>query len=342
MDNSTQHPGQAAQEQGRGRHAESPTEVPAKGWLDILARTKQQMTEDNLSIVAAGVAFYSFVAVVPALAATISIYALVADASQINDNISALARVVPGEVMPMLQDQMKRIVENDEAAGFGAVLGLLLAIYSTSSAMKALIIGLNIAYDEEERRGFVKLYLVALALTVVAIIGAVLAVGLVAVLPSMLGHLGLSSSAETLVNWLRWPLLIGGFMLGLTIVYRFAPSRDEPQWRWVSWGAGVATLLWIIGSGVFSLYVSRFGSYDKTYGALGAVVVFLFWLFISAYVVLIGAELNAEMEKQTLKDTTHGEPKPLGQRGAEAADTVGRSREQLPSNKAAKPQKMNG
>jgi membrane protein len=316
-----------AHEPGRGRHADKPTDVPPKGWLDILTRTKDQLSEDNLSIVAAGVAFYAFVAVVPALGALIGIYALVADAGQIAEHISALARVVPGEVMPLLEDQLKRLTTDDEAAGWSAALGLLLAIYSSSAATKALITGINIAYDENEKRGFIKLNLVALGLTLFILIGAVIAVGLVAVLPGIVEHLHISTKAETLLSWLRWPVLLVGFMLGLAAFYRFGPSRDIAKWKWVSWGAAVAALLWLAGSGLFSLYVMKLGSYDKTYGSLGAVVVFLLWLFITAFSVLVGAELNSEMERQTVKDTTAGPEKPLGARGAQAADTVGPSRE---------------
>ena len=311
-----------AHEPGRGRHADQPTDVPAKGWLDILTRTKDQLSEDNLSIVAAGVAFYAFVAVVPALGALIGIYALVADTGQIAEHISVLARVVPGEVMPLLEDQLKRLTADDEAAGWSAALGLLLAIYSSSAATKALITGINIAYDDNEKRSFFKLNLTALGLTLFILIGAVIAVALVAVLPGIVEHLPISTKAETLLSWLRWPVLLIGFMLGLTAFYRFGPSRTNAKLKWVSWGAAVAALLWLAGSGLFSLYVMKLGSYDKTYGSLGAVVVFLFWLFITAYAVLAGAELNSEMERQTVKDTTEGAEKPLGARGAQAADTV--------------------
>lgn len=312
-------------ESGRGRHADAPTDVPPRGWIDILTRTKQQLAEDNLSIVAAGVAFYGFVAVVPALAAVIGLYALVADPAQISAHISALAQVVPREVMPLLEEQMSRIASDERAAGLSLAFGLLLAIYSSSRATVALITGLNIAYDEREKRGFIRLNLTALALTLFAIVGALIAVGLVAVLPAALSHLPISTNAETLLGWLRWPVLFIGFLTALTVIYRFAPSRDEPQWKWASSGAAVATTLWVAGSLAFSLYVSRFGSYDQTYGSLGAIVVFLFWLFLSAFTVLIGAELNSEMERQTVKDTTSGAPEPLGQRGAQAADTVGPS-----------------
>jgi membrane protein len=314
---------------GRGRDATRPTDIPKSGWLDILSRTKQQLAEDNLSIVAAGVAFYGFVAVVPALAATVAIYGLVADPAQVTDQVNYLAKVVPGEALPLLEDQMKRITSNTQAAGISAIVGVLIAIYSSANATKALISGLNIAYDETEERSFIKLSFIAMVLTVGGIVAASLAIGLVVVLPAVLEFLHITAGVETLLNILRWPILIGGFMISLAVLYRFGPCRQDAKWSWVSPGAVVAAILWLIGSGAFSLYVSKIGGYDKTYGPLGAVVVFLMWLYISAFAVLIGAEFNSELERQTKRDTTEGEEKPMGQRGAIAADTVGPSREEL-------------
>lgn len=316
-------PRQHEHEHGRGRHAATPGELPARGWRDILLRTKDELTKDNLSLVAAGVAFYSFVAFVPALAAVVSIYALVSDPAQVSEHIEALAQIVPAEVMPLLREQMERLVTGDQQAGIGAIIGIAMALFASSKAIRGVIDGLNIAYDEEEKRGFFRLQATSLVLTLGAITGAVLAIGLVAVLPSLIGLLPLPGGAEQLVAWLRWPVLVGGFMLALAVVYRFGPSRDAPQWRWLSWGAGVATGLWVLGSIAFSLYVSTLGNYEKTYGSLGALVVFLLWLFLSAFVILLGAELNAEMERQTKVDTTAGDEQPMGRRNAYSADTVG-------------------
>jgi membrane protein len=240
-----------------------------------------------------------------------------------------MATVVPDEVLPMLETQMKRITSDNQAAGISAIIGVLVAIYSSANATKALISGLNIAYDETEKRGFFRLSGIAMALTLGGIVSVVFAISLVAVLPSVLERLSVTRGVETLINWLRWPVLVGGFMAALAVLYRFGPSRHDAKWRWVTGGAVTAAVLWLIGSGLFSLYVTKVGSYDKTYGPLGAVVVFMMWLFITALSVLVGAELNAETERQTVKDTTIGEPKPLGERGATAADTKGPSREEL-------------
>jgi membrane protein len=321
------HPPEAAKneatESDHGREAKTPAEVPPRGWWDILVRTKNELGSDNLSIVAAGMAFYCFLAFVPTLGAVISIYALAADPKTVSDNLSALTRVMPPEIMPVINEQISRLVAESQTAGIGAAISLLLALYGGSKAAKALMEGLNIAYDEKEKRGFFRLLLTALLLTLGAVLGAVLAIGLVAVLPVALRNLRLGSVAETLATWLRWPILMGGFMVALGILYRYAPCRDEPKWRWVSWGAALGTGLWVAGSALFSLYVSSFGNYDKSYGSLGALVIFLFWLYLTGYAVLIGAELNSEMERQTFRDTTKGPEQPMGARGAHSADTVG-------------------
>jgi membrane protein len=316
----------AETERARGRRAETPVEIPPNGWLDILFRTNRQLSEDNLSIVAAGVAFYTFLAVVPALAALIGIYALVADTNNISEHLAVLAHTLPREVMPLLDEQINRIASDDQKAGWSTIIGLALALFGTSKAITALIAGLNIAYDEEEKRGFFKLQGISLLFTLIGIIGAVVVIGLLALLPSVLDRFAMSEGLATALGWLRWPVLLGLFVISLSALYRFAPCRRAAKWSWASPGALTASLFWVIGSALFSIYVSRFGDYDKTYGSLGAVVVFLLWLYLSAYVILLGAELNAEMERQTLKDTTQGKPKPLGERDAYAADTVGISR----------------
>lgn len=322
-------PAHELHDRGHGRHARKPTDVPKIGWLDILLRTQRQIAANNLSIVAAGVAFYAFVAVVPALAALISIYGLVSNPAQVAQQIETLAQVLPGEVLPLLREQMARITANNQAAGISALISFAVALYGSANATKALMRGLNIAYDEEERRNMFKLFGLAFLLTIGGIVGVLIAISLVAFLPVVLRHLHITSGAETLISFARWPILLGFAMFGLAVMYRYGPCREDARWRWVSWGAAVATVLWLIASGAFSLYVSEFASYDKTYGPLGSVVIFLMWLFISAFVVLLGAELNAEMERQTLQDTTTGPEKPLGQRGAKAADTVGPTRESL-------------
>lgn len=314
----------AATENGRGRQAERPGEIPKAGWRDILLRTRNEMSDDHVSMVAAGVAFYGLLAVFPAIAAIISIWGLMFDPQQIQQQVAQLSGAMPEDAAAIIREQAEKVAGN-AGAGVGLALigGILLTLYSASKGMKALIEGLNISYDEEEKRGFLKLNLVAFALTLGLLVTMLVSMGLIVVLPALLGGLGLGSTAQTLVNWLRWPLLALVAIVGLAVIYRFAPSRDRPRWTWVSWGAVLATLLWIIGSIAFSIYVSHFGSYNETYGSIGAVVVLLMWFWLSAFIVLMGAELNAEMEHQTRRDTTQGEPDPMGERGAEVADTLG-------------------
>lgn len=331
-------------ERGRGRHADKPTQVPKQGWLDVLSRTAKEISNDNLTIVAAGVAFYAFVALVPAFAAMIGIYGLVFDPAQVSEQIKSFAQILPREVLPMLEQQLTRLTSNQQAASLSTLLGLAIALWSSAGATRALIQGLNIAYGEKEKRSFIWLNVVALGLTLCIIAGALVAIALVAVLPAVLQSMHLGTQLESILSIARWPILLVGFMMALAILYRYAPSRNEAKWRWVSPGAVVAALLWVGASALFSLYVSQFGSYDKTYGSLGAVVVFLMWLFLSAFSVLLGAETNAELERQTKKDTTDEPDTPMGRRGAVAADTVGPTRQthkrQLEEEKTRPPSKQ--
>ncbi|MFP4317183.1 MAG: YihY/virulence factor BrkB family protein [Desulfovibrionales bacterium] len=315
-------------EQSRGRKASSPKQIPKAGWKDILVRTKGEVGRDNLSIVSAGVAFYALLAIFPAIGAMVSIYGLVADPGEIQQQISALSGVLPEQAMSILQNQLSRVASGAGGAlSLGALFGILLALWSAAKGMKALITGLNIVYDEEDERGFVKLNAIALLLTLGAIIFAIIALGFIVAVPALLGTVGLSDVARILTRILRWPLLAVFVIIGLALLYRYAPDRSKPKFRWVSWGAVVATLLWILVSVLFSLYVTYAGSYNETYGSIGAVIILLMWFYITAFAVLFGAELNAEMEHQTGRDTTSGSPEPMGARGAHVADTRGESRE---------------
>lgn len=313
---------------GRGRAADRPGEIPAKGWRDIAFRVKDELSKDNIGIVASGVAFYAFLAIFPALAASISIYGLIADPADIQQQLATLSGILPEQAQEILDQQLGSIAAQPQAAlGIGAIIGLLTAIWSAMAGVKTLIIALNIVYDEEEKRGFLKLNAVAFTLTIGIILFAILALSLIVALPALFGNLGLGENIQLWASILRWPLLALSAMIILTVLYRYGPSRSQPRWQWVSWGAVVATLLWIIGSALFSFYVSNFGNYNETYGAVGAIVILLLWFYITAYIVLLGGELNAEMEHQTARDTTTGEPKTLGTRNAYVADTVGKSSE---------------
>lgn len=304
-----------------------PEEIPARGWKDILWRLKEQISKDRLSIIAAGVAFYGLMAVFPALIALVGLYGLAFDPQQVQQQVAALSGMLPPQAAEILLGQLQDLTTTSGTAlGLGAIAGLVLALWSASAGMRTLMEALNVAYDEEEKRGFFRFYGTALLLTLGAILGVIVAIGMVIALPVVLKFVGLASLLQGVISFARWPILVGMMLIGLAIVYRYGPSRQEPRWRWVSWGAVAATALWIAGSALFSLYVTRFGSYNETYGSVGAVVILLMWFLLSSYAVLIGAELNAEMERQTRKDTTAGPEKPLGARRAYAADTVGESR----------------
>jgi membrane protein len=314
-------------EGGRGRDAEHPGKIPGLGWLDVLWRAWGEVSEANLFLVAGGVTYAILLALFPALAALVSIYGLVLDPAQVEREVSMLSGVLPEQSRQLLADELHQFVSTSSGTlGLGATFGLLLALWSASRGMSGLITALNIAYEERERRGLLRVNLVALGLTIALILGGLVVIALVAVLPAAVQLLGLDNGAKWLLLLVRWPLLIVVFMLGLAILYRYAPDREKPQWRWVSEGAGAATFLWLVASAGFTVYVANFNNFDKTYGSLGGVIILLTWLYLSTLIVLFGAVINNQSEKQTIRDSTQGPAKPMGQRGAQSADTVGPSR----------------
>lgn len=292
--------------------------------MDILRRMWAGLTRYEVSVISAGIAFNEFFALFPALAAGISLYGLVADPAQVENLLGVLSGVLPGDVATMVADQLHGLTRASEGAlGVSLLLSVAIALWGATRGVKGLISGLNIVYGEEEKRGFLALNATALGLTFGAIIFGLVALTLVAALPPILTLLPIQDWMRSLLSALRWPLLALFVLVGLAIIYRVAPSRDTPRWRWVTWGAVAATVLWLAGSGLFSLYAARFGDFNKTYGSMAAVAVTLLWFQLTSFVVLLGALLDAEMEHQTARDTTTGPERPLGQRGARMADTVG-------------------
>jgi membrane protein len=305
----------------RGRSADRPTQIPGRGWRDIVMRVKDEISEDNIGLVAAGVAFYALLAVFPAIAALVAIYGLLMSPETVQSQVQALSGMVPDAAMSIIEQQLNSLAQTAPSRlSIAAVVSVLLALWSATKGTKAMMTALDIAYDEDEDRGFIKLNAVALLLTVGAILGTVITLALIVAVPALLGNIGLGSLGQWLVSILRWPLLLILVMIGLAVLYRYGPSRDRPRWRWVSWGAAGAVVLWIGASLLFSWYVSNFGSYNETYGSIGAVIILLLWFYISAYVFLLGAEVNSEMEHQTARDSTVGPERPMGRRGAYAAD----------------------
>ena len=322
-------PAELATEAGnRGRHATSPAEIPARGWKDILWRVYGNIGEHRILALAAGMTYYSLLAIFPAIAALVAVYGIFADSGSIAKHLDDVAGFVPAGAVDVAREQLTRVAtKGDKTLGFTFAIGLVISLWSANAAMKSLFDTLNIVYGEQEKRGFVKLNAISLGFTVGGIVFVLAALGGVVVVPVALQYLGLSNAADLLVRIGRWPALFVALAVALACIYRFGPSRQAPRWTWITWGSAAATILWLAASALFSFYAANFGSFNATYGSLGAVIGFMTWLWISAIVILLGAELNAEMEHQTARDTTTGRPKPLGARGAKMADTVGAARE---------------
>ena len=309
---------------GRGRGAKTPWDIPWKGWKDILWRTYAQIGEDRLLAVAAGVVFYGLLALFPAVTAIVSLYGVFAQASSINEHVTLIAGMLPEGAVDIIREQVTRIASKGETQlTLTFAFGLALAVWSANAGMKALIDALNVSYNEKEKRGFIKLNLVSLALTVGAIVAVLLAVCAVVVVPVVLSYVGLGGWVQTLLSLLRWPVLLVLVMFGLAVLYRFGPSREHARWQWISIGSLVAAMAWLISSALLSWYLASFADYDATYGSLGAAIGMMMWMWISSIVIMLGAELNSEVEHQTARDTTTGPEQPMGARGAEMADTIG-------------------
>lgn len=312
-------------EKNRGREAAWPHRIPLRGWWDILKRLISEVMEDRITLIAAGATFYLILALFPALAAFVSIYGLVADPVTIADHIAFLGRLMPQAGMEIIAAQLKALASaNADALSFGFIFGLLVALWSANNGIKTLFEAMNIAYEETEQRGFVRLNIVSLVFTLGAMVIGTLLVISIGVVPAVLSFLRLDSIAARLIEIFRWPVLLVIAVLAISIVYRFGPSRRQAKWRWQLPGATIATIVWIAASVGFSWYLQNFADYNATYGSLGAVIGFLMWTWISVVILLVGAEFNAELEHQTGADSTIGTERPLGKRGAHVADTLGR------------------
>jgi membrane protein len=313
-----------AGERGRGRRARAPSQIPWRGWKDIAGRVLREIQDDRIMLVAAGVTFYSLLSLFPAIAAGVACYALVSDASTIAKHLSLGTGVVPAEVLDMLRDEITRIAtKSDNKLTFGFLLGLGIALWSANAGMKSIFDALNIIYDETEQRSFLRLNLISLLFTLCSIAAALLAVSAVVAFPLLTAALGRPSLDQPTLDLLRWPVMLVLVVAGLAVLYRYGPSRRPAKWRWISLGSIFAGAAWLGVSSLFSWYLGNFANYNATYGTLGAVVGLMMWMWLSTLVVLIGAEINSEIEHQTAHDSTIGTEKPLGARGAVMADTVG-------------------
>ncbi|HTV79861.1 MAG TPA: YihY/virulence factor BrkB family protein [Steroidobacteraceae bacterium] len=318
------HSPDARRESDRGRTARRPTDIPAKGWIDVSWRAAKRFSADNVSLIAGGLALYVLLSVFPALAAMVSIYGLFATPADLAHQMGAFAGILPPGVWDIFNTQLRNITHTGEKTlTFAAFLGIVIALWSARSAMSSLMTATNVAYHEREKRSFVRTTLLSLLFTLGAILGFLLMLTLGVAIPLLMAAFGTADWTKVAVDAVRTALLWVITIAGLSVVYRYAPARQHARWRWVSAGSIIAATLWLAASALFAFYVTDFASYAKTYGALGGVVVLLMWFFISSVVVVLGAQINAELERQTVKDTTVSGDAPLGQRGAFAADTVG-------------------
>ena len=288
-----------------GLQADSPTEIPPGGWVQIGKRVAVNFSSHRVMAEAASVTFYGLLALFPALAAFVSLYGFFADPVTLNDQLSTLQGVLPSGGMDILSGQLHALTSSSKKAlGFGFLVGLATSLWSANAGVKSLLDALNVVYGTDEKRGFIKLTLVSFAFTLGGVVFLMVALGSIVVLPVALHFLGLDSLAKTVLGLARWPLLflvVAGF---LAVIFRWGPCRALAKWRWVTPGGLVATLLWILVSAAFSWYVSSFGNYNKTYGSLGAVIGFMTWMWLSLSVILTGALLDSELERQTEQDTT--------------------------------------
>jgi len=300
-----------------------PEAVPPRGWLAVLQQVGNNVGKNNMSIVAAGCAFYSMLALFPAITALVSIYGLVADPQQVEHQVGAMRGILPEEAASLIASQATAVASGTSGVlGWGAALAILVALWTASSGVKALFTALNIAYEEEEKRGVLQFNLNALLFTILMIIGVTVGLGVIVVLPPILHYLPLGHLGGWAVRIGSWAVLLALLLIGLAAIYRFGPSRAQPRWRWVTLGSLTAAILLLAASAGFSIYVANFASYNETYGALGGVIILLVWLYISAFVVLLGAELNAELEPRSKRDTSSELPRPIGQRHGYAGDHV--------------------
>jgi membrane protein len=307
-----------------GRRARSPKEVPPSGWKDILWRTYKEFSEDRVTLIAAAVTYYLLLSLFPTLAAFVSLYGLFADPMTVRDHLGMLSAVVPEGGMAIIEEQLTSLTSGGGTKlGIALLVSLVIALWSASSGVKTMFEAMNVAYDETERRSYIKLSLVAVAFVLAGLIGAVVLIGAAVVVPVVLGTIGLAEGTEWLVQIGSYIVLVLLLLTAIAALYRYGPSRQKAKWRWITPGASVAVVVIIAVSVLFSWYAANFGDYDKTYGSLGGLIAMLTWMWISVTILIAGAELNAEAERQTKEDSTAGSDDRLGRRNATAADTVG-------------------
>lgn len=280
-------------------------------------------------LIAAGTTYYLLLALFPALAAFVSLYGFVADPVTVADHVSYLGGLLPQGGIDIIRDQLEALAAKDQRTlSVGFLVAFAIAFWSANSGIKALFEAMNIVYDEREKRGFIVLNLLAILFTFGAMLVGTALITAVGIVPAALALLNLGSQTDLIVRLLRWPVIMVLVAAGISLVYRYGPSRERAKWRWITWGGVLATVMWVAASIGFSHYLQNFADYNATYGSLGAVIGFMIWTWLSVLILLVGAELNSEMEHQTAIDSTTGEAVPMGERGAVMADTLGEPSEQ--------------
>ena len=313
-----------ARQSGRGRDASDPTAIPAEGWKDVLWRVYRSIVRDRVMLTAAGVTYYLLLSLVPTLSAFVSIYGLFANRTTVLVHVNMLAGIVPSDGLDIIRQQLTRLVaEGDGTLGATLLVSLGIALWSASAGVRAMFEAMNVAYGEQEKRNFFQQVLVSIVFTVGGAVSAVLLISIVVVLPGILALLQFGTGLEWLLRLVSYGLMLMVLLVGLAALYRWGPSREQPKWRWITPGAALALILTVVVSLLFSWYVTNFGHYNATYGSLGALIGLLTWVWLSVIIVIIGGELNSEVEHQTARDSTTGPELPMGERGAYMADTVG-------------------
>ncbi len=306
-----------------GRLARAPMDIPWSGWKQVIVRTAREVITDRISLSAAGCAFYATLALFPAISMLVSIYGLAFDPATVGPQMAVLRDLLPPSAFQLIADRVQMLVSKPAGTlTFSLAISIMVALWSAATGTKSILGALNLAYEERETRSFVRFQLTALGMTLGAILAAVIGLAALVLLPALVGFFGVSAYAALIARVSSLAALVLFVLLALSLLYRFGPSRHRAAWRWVTPGSAVATLLWLLASALFSFYVQHLASYDATYGPLGAVVGVMMWFYVSALAVLVGAELNAELELQTVRDSTTGAEKPIGARGAYVADHV--------------------
>lgn len=319
-------PADRLEDEAHGRFAESPSEIPAKGWKDVLWRVYSEVMADRVTLIAAGATYYIVLSIFPGMGVLVSVYGLLSDPADIARQMGFLRDILPPGSFDLLQPQLQALASKGQSQlSFAFLVSLLLALWSATAGVKALFDAMNVAYGETEKRSFIRLNLQALGFTLGAVAVAILLVVVVGLVPLLLQLLYLDQASETLAKLGRWPFVLLLTASATIVLYRYGPSREDAKLRWLTWGAAFSTIAWAATTTLFSIYLLNFASYDATYGTLGALVAFMVWIWLSITILIIGAELNAELEHQTTCDSTTGPALPMGSRGAVMADTVGES-----------------